>query len=133
VNPVSVTNDRLIDIYVKVSFKAPIDRPLIGITITSSQGVVLYGTHSGWLGGHATPALPGETRIYKFSLVPMLSTGDWFVELAVAQNSVDMCDVRSKVIHLLVTSQTSFDGLAQLDTQFTEISTTTHVTEEAAR
>ena len=83
------------------------------MTITSSQGVVLYGTHSGWLGSRTTPAYAGDTCIYKFSMRPNLSPGDWFVELAVAENSMDMCDVRSKVIHLAVTSEASFDGLVQ--------------------
>jgi hypothetical protein len=111
----------VLDILLKVSFKVPVERPLIGITITSSQGVVLYGTHSGWLGSSAGPVIEGETRIYKFSLIPRLSPGDWFVELAVAENSIDMCDVRSKVLHLPVSSEASFDGLAQIDTAFTEM------------
>jgi ABC-type polysaccharide/polyol phosphate transport system ATPase subunit len=124
VNPVPVRNDRLLDIYVKVRFQEPLERPLVGLTITSSQGVVLFSTHSGWLGVKTKAASPGEVRVFKFSFVPKLNSGDWFVELAVAENPADMCDVRSKVIHLSMTSAVSFDGLALLDMSLAEIQST---------
>jgi lipopolysaccharide transport system ATP-binding protein len=121
VNPVPVRNDRLLDVYVKVRFQEALDRPLVGLTITSSQGVVLFSTHSGWLGIKTSAASPGEVRIFKFSFVPKLNSGDWFIELAVAENSADMCDVRSKAIHLNMTSAVTFDGLAPLDVNFSQI------------
>lgn len=121
INPVPVRNDRPLDVYVKVSFQERLERPLVGLTITSAQGVVVFSTHSGWLGVRTEATHPGETRIYKFSFVPKLNSGDWFVELAVAENPADMCDVRSKVIHLSMTSTVSFDGLALLHMKLAEI------------
>ena len=126
VNPVPVRNDRVLDLYVKVRFLGPLDRPLVGLTITSSQGVVLFSTHSGWLSVKTKAASPGEVRVFKFSFMPKLNSGDWFIELAVAENPADMCDVRSKVIHLSMTSAVSFDGLAQLDMSLAEM-LSTHV------
>jgi lipopolysaccharide transport system ATP-binding protein len=121
INPVPVRNDRRLDIYLKVRFQQPVERPLVGLTITSSQGVAVFSTHSGWLGVKTGAARSGETRLFRFSFVPKLNTGDWFVELAVAESPADMCDVRSKVIHLSMTSATSFDGLTLLDTKFAEL------------
>jgi lipopolysaccharide transport system ATP-binding protein len=121
VNPPSIRNDQPIDIYVRVYFGEAMEQSLIGFTVTSSQGVVLYSTHSGWLGASIRPAAPGETRYFRFSFQPRLNPGDWFVELAVAANQLDMCDVRSKVVHLTVLATKSFGGLAMLDTGFAEI------------
>lgn len=121
INSVPVMNDRPIDIYVKIAFKAALDNPLVGISVTSSQGVLVFSTHSGWLSARTASVQAGDVRIYRLSLMPRLGPGDWFVEIAVAENSLDMCDVRSKVIHLTVTSTGFFDGLAQLDAAFAEM------------
>ena len=120
-NPVPVRNERPIDLYVRVAFRAELGQPLVGIRITSAQGVLLYSTHSGWLGKRISAAAAGSERCFKFSFTPRLGPGDWFVELAVAANPADMCDVRSKVIHFEVSSSVSFDGLAMIDTEFSEV------------
>lgn len=120
-NPVSVRNDRPIDIYIKIVFRAMIEKPIVGMTVTSSQGVLVFATHSRWLGVETALANVGDVRVYRVSMTPRLGPGDWFLELAVAENYLDMCDVRSKIVHLTVTSMAMFDGLAMLDAAFTEL------------
>jgi lipopolysaccharide transport system ATP-binding protein len=121
INPHTVRNDRMLEIYLRVQFHEAMAEPLVGMTITSSQAVAVYSTHSGWLGAKARSVAAGETRHYRFSFQPRLYQGDWFVELAVAADQVEMCDVRSKIVHLTVPSTPSFTGLAMLDTGFAEI------------
>jgi hypothetical protein len=112
------------DLYARVAFHDNLAEPLVGLTITSSQGVAVYSTHSGWLGAKARPVGPGDVRLFRFSFEPRLYQGDWFVELAVAANQVDMCDVRSKMIHLSVSATPGFSGFIRLDTTFRDLSET---------
>ena len=124
INPASIRATRPMDLYVRVAFHDSLAEPLVGLTITSSQGVAVYSTHSGWLGAKARPVGPGDVRLFRFSFEPRLYQGDWFVELAVAANQVDMCDVRSKMIHLSVSATPGFSGFVRLDTTFRDLSET---------
>jgi len=111
-NPGSIPSGAMVDIYVKAHFLEAFDRPLVGLTISNEQGVVIYGTHSGWRGCKIAPAARGEVRVFRFRFPFSVSAGHCFIELAVARNEGDVSDVRSRVIYLSITRREVMMGLA---------------------
>jgi lipopolysaccharide transport system ATP-binding protein len=116
--PTSIRSGCVIDLHVKVAFDSEFDRPLIGMTLTSLQGVTLYGTHSGWLGAGQPPARAGEVRTCRFRLAVPLAIGAWFVEIAVARDQTTVSDVRSRVLHLEIQRERMLIGMIDLDATF---------------
>jgi ABC-type polysaccharide/polyol phosphate transport system ATPase subunit len=120
-NPTALASGQTVEVFVRVFFGANIQNPLIGLTVKNKQGVIVYGTHSGWLGVQTPQAQEGSIHTYKFSLRLNLSYGAWFLQLAVAESQTEMCDLRSNVAHVEVMPGSPFEGLAMLDTAFQTI------------
>lgn len=118
INPTAVETGRTLDVYIKIRFEAEIQNPLIGLSVQNKEGVLVYGTHSGWLGARTPDVASGSVHTYRFSVRPSLNVGPWFFQLAVAETQADMCDLRSNVVYVEVMPSSPFDGLAMLDTSF---------------
>lgn len=118
-HPPWVRSGAVIDVHVKIAFDSDYDQPLMGMTLTSLQGVTLYGTHSGWLGHPQPPARAGEVRTCRFRLALPLAVGAWFLELAVARDQTNVSDVRSRALHLEIQRERMLIGLVDLEADFT--------------
>jgi hypothetical protein len=60
-------------------------------------------------------------HVYRFTVRLNLAPGDWFVELAVAESTADICDCRTSLAHLYIIDTAHYAGLARLDAVFSEI------------
>ena len=118
-HPAWVRSGAVIDVHVKIAFDSDYDQPLVGMTLTSLQGVTLYGTHSGWLGQPQPLARAGEVRTCRFRLALPLAVGAWFLELAVARDQTNVSDVRSRALHLEIQRERMLIGLVDLEAEFT--------------
>jgi lipopolysaccharide transport system ATP-binding protein len=117
VNPTAIFCETVLDVYIKVHFKADIDNPLIGVAFINQMGVMVYGTHSGWLGVSMPAAKEGDVQVYRYSVRIDLRSGPWFIELAVAATQADLCDKRSNLAQIIVMAKRHFDGLTSLATR----------------
>ncbi len=117
-NPDQVLSGATVEVYVKVHYESDHDAPIIGFTLTNAQGVVVFGTHSGWLGVLNAPAAWGDVRVYRFRIRLNLCIGPWFVDLAVARSQSEISEVRAKILLLTVTRKRMMVGLVELDTEF---------------
>ena len=121
VNSPSVYAGTEVDLYVKVLFRRDIDAPIAGIIFKNKEGVIVYGINTQWLGQRLPGAKAGAVEIYRFTVRLNLAAGDWFVDLAIAESSADICDNREALIHLHVMDAAQYVGLAKLETQFARI------------
>ena len=118
VNPGIVDCGTIVEVLIKIVFDQAMDSPLVGMTLSNAQGVVVYGVHSGWLGQELPAAAAGDVRVFRYSIRLSLATGAWFFELAVARQSDQLCDVRSKLFMIDVLRTRMLVGLVQLDVDF---------------
>jgi lipopolysaccharide transport system ATP-binding protein len=118
VNPGILDCGTMIEVLIKIVFDEDMASPLVGMTLSNAQGVVVYGVHSGWLGQELPAARAGDVRVYRYSVRLSLATGAWFFELAVARRSGEVSDVRSKLFMIDVLRTSMLIGLVQLDAEF---------------
>lgn len=115
INPPSIESGEELDILVKVAFDEDLPTPLVGIGFRTPKGVLAYATHNGWLSDEpVTPATAGEVRVYRFRVSALLQAGPWFLQLAVAANQEQICNIRTNIAVIELVSAVRFDGLAQL-------------------
>lgn len=121
INPSQLMSGCEIDVLVRVAFDVAHPEPLVGLTLSNTQGVVVYATHSGWLGRRLAGAEPGEQRVYRFRMRMPLAVGSWFLDLAVAQNPGAVSTVRGKVLAIDVLRGRMLDGLVDLGASIEEV------------
>lgn len=120
-NPGEVRSGATVDVYVRVQFERTVDDPLVGVSVKTPEGAVIYGVHSGWLRKSLASVRTGEIRTYKFSMVLSLGTADWFLDLAVASSQSEVLHTREAVIHLRTVSPAQYTGIVLIDTQLEEV------------
>ncbi len=123
VDPVSVRSGDIIDIYMKVRFYERVDLPMFGFSVNSTDGVMVYGTNTRMEKIAVSPALPGRVSIVKWTVRLCPNSGDYFINLGVAEKRPGMdllIDNRKDLIHIKVLSEADFDGLARFETSFEE-------------
>jgi len=119
VNPLTIDSGTQLDIYLKVAFEADLAGPLVGIGVRTPKGVIAFSTHSGWAADSPNaPVKAGEVHAYRYRLTAALQSGPWFLQLAVAAEQDQMCQIRTNMALLEMTSATRFDGLTQLPCTF---------------
>ena len=121
-NPASVVSGREVELHVKIAFETDYETPLIGFTLTNTQGVSIYGTHSGWLHTPMRSARAGEVRTFMFRLDLALAVGACFIELAVARDQTEVSDVRSRALHVDIARDTMLIGLVDMRARIVETS-----------
>jgi len=121
VNPGSIRSDTTIDIFFKVVYRQKIEAPIVGAVFSSKEGVLVYGVQTDWLSRRPLPAKAGDVRVYRLSVKMTLAAGDWFLQLAAAESTADICDCRTSMAHLFVTDRRQYIGLANLQTEFEEL------------
>ncbi len=121
VNPTSCPAGATIVIQFTVLFREDVEAPIVGIIFKNKEGVIAYGVNTEWMKERLRPAKGGDVRLYRFAVQANLSAGDWFIDLAVAESSTELCDHRSALAHIYLMEQRQYWGLVRLDTRFTEI------------
>ncbi|HBG35372.1 MAG: hypothetical protein A2X70_05910 [Alphaproteobacteria bacterium GWC2_42_16] len=119
-NPGAVISGSKIRICVSILFKEDVESPLVGYTVRSKEGIVVYSIHSGLLGHPLSSKRAGEIGIYSFEVELQLCTADWFIDLAVAGSTQSLLDNREGLIHLRVNAEVGAIGFANLKTQIAE-------------
>ena len=121
VNPTSFYSGAAIDIYFKVLFHQKIEAPIVGIIFKNTEGVIAYGVNTDWLKERIRPGVAFDVQAYRFTIQLNLCAGDWFIDLAVAESTTELCDNRGALVHIYLIEQQSYVGLARLETRFGEI------------
>lgn len=78
-----------VDIYLKVHYRSEVASPIVGMALTTLQGVNVYGTNTELLGVSLTSRKAQAVCIYRFSFRSCLSGGHYFLNLGVACRQPD--------------------------------------------
>jgi lipopolysaccharide transport system ATP-binding protein len=118
------SSDQL-DVYMKVLFHRDTARPIYGLTIKTMDGVIVYGTNSRDVMSDIQERAAGESTIVKFSLVPRLVQGDYFISLGVAEDvpgeEAVPLDRRYDMIHLKMYHNSLGFGVVDLQMNVEEV------------
>lgn len=117
-NPGVVYAGSVLDIYVKVHFEKAFEAPLVGLQFKTKDGVIVFGTHSGWLGATTAAVEAGSVHCYRFRVKADLVASTWFMNLAVAKDEGVMCDWRCSIANIELVDERRTTGYARLNTAF---------------
>ena len=117
-NPGVVYAGSVLDIYVKVHFEKAFEAPLVGLQFKTKDGVIVFGTHSGWLGATTAAVEAGSVHCYRFRVKADLVASTWFMNLAVAKDEGVMCDWRCSIANIELVDDRRATGYARLNTAF---------------
>jgi len=121
-NPTTLPAGGDVEFYFKVRFHRDIEAPILGITVTNSEGVVVYAVNNAWMKHALAPAHAGDVRVYRYRVRLSLAAGDWFLEPGMAETTTDICDCRTALVTFHLTDRVYYGGLARLETEFGEVS-----------
>jgi len=120
----AITGHTPVDLFLKVYYRARVERPVIGFSLKTKQGVSIYGSNT-FIEQISVPAAKaGSTHIYRFRFAARLNVGDYFLDLGVCRDNGttggEPVDVRLSVANfsVMATHRFSRDGLIDLDPQF---------------
>jgi lipopolysaccharide transport system ATP-binding protein len=113
-----VEADEPLDIYVRMCFHEDMDGLVLGIALQTVDGVTVYGVNTRDADVRVPPQTAGDQLIARFSFVPRLVAGDYFVALGIAQLDPERgavaVDRRYSSIVLHVQNDRVTHGLADL-------------------
>lgn len=117
--PSAVTTGQMITLRIAARFLADLVRPILGVTIKTKEGVIVYGANSETLGvvEMQTYGKTGKYLESEASFQCRLASGDYFISLGIATRNgeeITPHDRRYDSIHLHVLPNTNFFGLADL-------------------
>jgi lipopolysaccharide transport system ATP-binding protein len=121
INPADVRAGSELELIVRVRYDDAADAPLVGFTFRTAEGIVVAGSHSGWLGRQLDSRAAGEIADYRFVMRAHLAPGNWFVDISVARDEATMLDTREAVVHLTVWSPQRQVGMAHVECVMDEI------------
>lgn len=120
-NPTEVRSGTRLEIYMRVLFEKDVEAPLVGLSVKTQEGALIYGVHSGWLEKSLASAQAGGIRTFKFTLAMNLGTADWFFDLAVAANESEVLHTREALMNLRTVSNLRNTGIVAIDTTLDEM------------
>jgi lipopolysaccharide transport system ATP-binding protein len=113
-----VEADEPLDIYVRMCFHEDLDDLVLGIALQTVDGVTVYGVNTRDADIRVPAQTAGDQLIARFSFVPRLVAGDYFVALGIAQLDPERgavaVDRRYSSIVLHVQNDRVTHGLADL-------------------
>jgi len=121
-NPTTLPAGADVEFYFKVRFHRDIEAPILGITFTNSEGVVVYAVNNAWMKQALAAARAGDVRVYRYRVRLSLAAGDWFLEPGMAETTTDICDCRTALATFHLTDRAHYGGLARLEIEFGEVS-----------
>lgn len=118
---------RPINIFLKIAFHRVFE-PIIGFALKTVEGVDIYGTNTHMLRLRVSNAQQGEIRLFKFTFVPQIRPGEYFLDIGVAENDGSEggvpVDVRRSVALIILQSDDHprrWGGFCDLALRFEEI------------
>lgn len=129
-NTANISSTVPIQVYLKIRFHADIMFPLYGFLIRTIEGLALYGTNTRFKNVPVRAQAAGDVAIVRLSFPVELKTGDYFLDLGVAEmkSSEDVpLDIRNSLIHIQVRSPENFDGYLHMKAEITELPLTAAV------
>jgi len=120
----TITGHTPVDLCLKVLFHARVEKPVIGFSLKTKQGVSIYGSNT-YIEQLPTPtAEAGSLHIYRFRFNARLNVGDYFLDLGVCRDDGTTggapIDVRLSVVNFSVIATHRFkrDGIVDLHPTF---------------
>lgn len=109
----------------KIKFNKTILRPIYGLTIKTTDGVIVYGSNSRDLGRPFSIKNQGDWSIIKFEFLPNLVQADYFISLGVAEDIPGEepipLDRRYDMIHVKLSHNSLGFGIVDLNMNVTEL------------
>lgn len=128
-NRACVASGDEISLYITVRYDKAVYAPVVGFELKTVSGITVYGSNSFLAKSHVAAALEGEKRIYRFGFRLPLNTGDYFIDLGIAENDGSpggvVFQVRRSIIHLTIENNKNYDfmGILDIAASFSEIPT----------
>lgn len=114
-----------IDVYVKVKFNRQVKSPIYGLTIKTTDGVTVYGTNSRDVECKVLDKKEDQWTVVKFTFVPRLVQGDYFISLGIAEEQPDQeiipLDRRYDMIHIKFFHNSLGFGIVDLEMNVMEV------------
>ena len=114
----SCNYDTAVNLYVKIHFDEDVEGTILGLTLQTVDGVNVYGQNSRDRGISIPHQSKGTFLVAKFSFVPRLIAGTYFISLGIAQENEEgiamALDRRYSAIALSVNNGARAFGLADL-------------------
>ena len=107
----------LVRVVVDVEFSRAVGEPQLGFACGTKEGVRLYATTTGMLGGPLREASAGERRRLEITFRLDVAVSDVFVDLSVFEivaGAIHVLDTRVGVLHLTVATPQHYLGLSNL-------------------
>lgn len=120
VNPKDVRADSGLEVRMRVRFDQEVISPLVGFTVTTTDGILVSSTHSSWLGKPLRPRAVGDVAEYRLQLKTHLAPGEWFFTLSIAEDQSTILDTREALFHLTVWSADRMRGMVSLELKVEE-------------
>lgn len=113
-----------VEIYLKVLYQTSVPNPIIGMAISTIDGIRVYGTNTNLKSLDLAPGIPGQFCVYCFSFSNILAGGDYFLNVGVAaihDNKTIFLDNLRSVAHIIVEHTPDVTGLISMESNFEEI------------
>jgi lipopolysaccharide transport system ATP-binding protein len=108
-----------VDLLVRLLFKDEVDNPILGLTVKTSDGIVVYGANTRDRGLAIPAAGPGTEMLVHYRFRINLIGGDYFISLGLAEDDEHKDNVavdrRYDLIHMQVKAEQGDFGIAALD------------------
>ena len=129
-DPVTVSYDDTIQVYLKVKFYDDVPSPFIGYEMKTIDGVYIFATNTNLTGVNIVSIKKYDVVIFKFSLyMAKIKPGEYFLSFGIAENHFeenelkhDLLDSRNDIIHISILGKNDFDGILDLNTSCLEVS-----------
>jgi lipopolysaccharide transport system ATP-binding protein len=112
------TGDR-IDLLLRIVFSKDVTAPILGLTLKTSDGIVVYGANTRERKLDVPAALAGSELLIRYSFMINLIGGDYFISLGLADDDEKKdnlaVDRRYDLIHLQVKADKSDFGISALN------------------
>ncbi len=118
VDPAIIWCGDTVDLYLKARFHETVLNPVFGLSIKTTDGVVLFAVNSAYQKLRLPAAAAGDVLTFKYTMSMNLHAGDVFVDIGVAGiadgGEVKSFDRRCSIIHLQIAEREQFDGFCFL-------------------
>ena len=112
-----------VEIYMKILYLVNVPNPIVGMAISTVDGVKVYGTNTNLKSLSLSPGIAGQFCVYCFSFQNTLAGGDYFLNIGVAStddNQTIFLDNLRSVAHIVVERTPDVTGLLSMESHFGE-------------
>lgn len=114
-----------VDIYMKTNFSKAVSHPRVAISINTPTGLLVHGVNSKMKHLKVPAAKSHDMRVFKFSFANRLSPGEYLISFWLMEEEISgpvRLDTRESMLILESIGLPTFNGLFDLDVDFSEIS-----------